>query len=144
MAPPASRQLLIVEDSDEDFEALRRAFLSIEPTLDIGRAEDGDAALADLRARASRPGGGEYPGAIVLDLGLPGTPGIDVLRELKEDPELSDVPVIVLTASNRSLDVDGAYRLGASCYIEKSSATDLVRTVASIKSYWHGLLVPTR
>jgi len=133
-----SRELLIVEDADEDYAALRRAFLAIEPVLQISRADDGDAALADLRATPV----GEFPGAIVLDLGLPGTPGIEVLRELKADAQLSHIPVIVLTGSHRSTDVEGAYQLGASCYIEKTSrAAELVDAVAAIKGYWHDRLV---
>jgi CheY-like chemotaxis protein len=116
-----STALLIVEDSEEDFQAfvlgLRRAGFS-NP---VHRCSDGDEALDFLHNRGSYalPGAAPRPGVVILDLNLPGTDGRAVLSEMKDREELRTIPVIVFTTSNESRDVDACYRSGANAYVQK-------------------------
>ncbi len=130
------RDVLVVEDSDEDYEALRRAFHGIDAQIPIQRVADGDAAL-DYLFRRGEHAGLDHPGIVVLDLNLPGTDGREVLEIVKGDRELATLPIIVLTTSDSAKDVEGAYRDGANCYVQKPVRPgDFSRTIASIKSFW--------
>jgi CheY-like chemotaxis protein len=113
--------LLIVEDSEEDFQAfvlgLRRAGFS-NP---VHRCSDGDEALDFLNRRGtySSPGSAPRPSVVVLDLNLPGTDGRAVLHEMKNQDKLRTIPVIIFTTSNELRDVDACYRSGANAYVQK-------------------------
>ena len=74
---------------------------------------------------------------IILDLNLPGMSGFDVLRELKGDPELRRIPVIILTTSGRRADIDKAYDLGAASYVVKPVELGrYVEIMSTIEAYW--------
>ena len=78
-----------------------------------------------------------YPGIILLDLNMPKMDGLEVLRELKADPELSRIPVIVLTTSQAEEDIVHTYGLGVSSFITKPVSFDgLVDAVRVICQYW--------
>ena len=130
------RDILVVEDSDEDYEALRRAFHSIDDQIPIQRVDNGDDALDYLYARdphANAP----RPGIIVLDLNLPGTDGREVLEVVKNDVSLLHTPIIVLTTSDNAGDIEGAYRDGANAFVQKPLRPgEFTRTIAAIKGFW--------
>lgn len=127
--------LLIVEDSDEDFEAIVRAFRSVGAAVQLERAVDGDEALEVLENVPSpqQP----MPKVLLLDLNLPGTDGREVLEEVKSTKRLRQLPVVVISASADPKTIAECYRKGASGYIVKpmdfQRLEELVRT---LKSYW--------
>ncbi len=110
--PPAGRSLrvLYIEDNPVNV-ALMRAILESRPDLALVTAPDGPAGLAAARA--------ERPGAILLDIQLPGMSGYEVLRELRNDPGLSGVPVIAVSADAMPHDVARGLAAGFSAYIAK-------------------------
>jgi two-component system, chemotaxis family, response regulator Rcp1 len=128
--------VLVVEDNDEDFEALSRALRTFVPDIPLRRCGDGDEAL-DLLLRRGPHAAAERPSLVVLDLNLPGTDGREVLETIKTDPDLRHIPVVVLTTSAAAGDVRGAYRDGANCYLRKPSTPDQFRhAVDTLRVFW--------
>ena len=116
-----TQPILLVEDNSEDYETTRRAFEKSNMTNPIYRCEDVDDALDFLyhREKYADPESAPRPGAILLDLNLPGTDGREVLSEIKADKSLKSIPVIVLTTSDDERDIEGCYQSGANSYIQK-------------------------
>lgn len=125
-------EILLIEDSPSDVRLTVEALAEAKLRNTIHVAPDGESALAFLR----RPGE-RRPQLILLDLNLPGMDGREVLQEIKSDPELSVIPVVVLTTSKSDEDVLRAYRLHTNCYIRKPVDLDqFVRVVQSIHDFW--------
>jgi CheY-like chemotaxis protein len=129
--------LLVVEDSDEDFEALQRAICQTSIACQIHRCSDGDEALnllfAENRALIPSP----LPSLILLDLNLPGMDGRDILARLKQDETLKSIPVVVLSTSNNPKDIRGCYKLGANAYLIKPiNAVKFKHTIQLFMEYW--------
>ena len=131
--------LLVIEDSDEDFEAFGRMMRKSSVTNPIYRCIDGDDALDFLYHT------GEYvdstkaprPAIILLDLNLPGTDGREVLEQIKKDELLRIIPVVVFTTSSNPKDIEVCYRYGVNGYIVKPiDVNKLMRTVQIFISYW--------
>jgi len=136
------RPILLVEDNPMDVDLTLRAFKRRRVTNTILVARDGEEALAWLpRWEAGEP----WPVVILLDLKLPKVDGLEVLRRIKQHPTLCVIPVVVLTTSEESADVQGAYQLGVNSYIVKpvefdkfmevSEKVDLYWTVVNKRSY---------
>ena len=122
--------ILLVEDSAPDAMLIRQALNEAGVVADVEVVTDGELALARLRR-------GPAPDLMLLDLNLPRKDGREVLAELKDDPALRTIPVIVLTTSNAERDVVRSYELSASCYITKPIDLDeFIRVVRSIESFW--------
>jgi len=137
-----SKTILLVEDNPMDVDLTLRAFKRRRVTNTILVARDGEEALAWLpRWEAGEP----WPAVILLDLKLPKVDGLEVLRQLKQHPTLCVIPVVVLTTSEESADVQAAYHLGVNSYIVKpvefekfmdvSEKLDLYWTVYNKRSY---------
>ena len=111
--------LLVIEDSNEDFEAFQRYVRRSPLTIPIYHCVDGDDALAflDRTGRYSDPQSAPRPGLILLDLNLPGTDGREVLRKIKQDEILKVIPVVVFTTSNNPKDIEACYRQGFNSYV---------------------------
>ncbi|WP_165251916.1 response regulator [Paludisphaera soli] len=134
----SSQTILVVEDSDEQFAAVRRAFQKSEIVNPVDRCTDGDEAI-DYLFRTGRFAGqaAVQPAVILLDLNLPGTDGRDVLERVKADAELRKIPVVVLTTSDNPSDIQLCYRQGASSYIIKPICFDeFLKKVRTLKEYW--------
>ena len=136
------RPILLVEDNPIDVDLTLRAFKRRRVTNTLLVARDGEEALAWLpRWEAGEP----WPAVILLDLKLPKVDGLEVLRRIKQHPTLCVIPVVVLTTSEESADVQGAYQLGVNSYIVKpvefekfmevSEKLDLYWTVVNKRSY---------
>lgn len=131
--------ILVVEDNDEDFEACNAA-LSDDGNLanPIVRCTTGDDALDYLQNRGIyKNQKHDIPGLILLDLNLPGTDGRSVLAEIKSDKVLRMIPVVVMTSSRDSRDIQACYSAGANSYIVKPVDLDgFLKAIARLKEYW--------
>jgi len=129
-------RLLLVEDNPGDvcltLEALAEG--TLKPQVAV--ADDGLAALDRLHGRGEHHAE-PHPDLILLDLNLPGKDGREVLEEIKQDPRLRSIPVVVLTSSEAEEDVRRCYDLHANCYIVKPvDFQRFARVVRSIEDFW--------
>jgi len=139
-----NQPILLVEDSPEDFETTQRAFRRSGLKNPIVRCSDGDEAL-DFLFRRGDHAGAPRPGVVLLDLNLPGTDGREVLTEMKADPELRQIPVIVLTTSSDERDVSACYQAGASSYIQKPVDLEgFMRAIERLNDYWFEVVILPR
>jgi CheY-like chemotaxis protein len=131
--------ILVVEDSDVDYETVHRAFKKGKITTPLIRCEDGDTALDYLyrRNRFADPLSSPRPALVLLDLNLPGTDGREVLEAIKNNPELRDIPVVILTTSNDTNDIEQCYKEGANSYLTKPiNFTTYIEAVQRLHLYW--------
>ncbi|QOJ22826.1 MAG: response regulator [Gammaproteobacteria bacterium] len=130
------RIILMIDDNPTDVLLIKEAFAFCEANSEVHVAEDGVYALEFLKRQ------GEYahaprPDIILLDLNMPRKSGLEVLTELKSNPELMTIPVIIYTSSITKEDVKAAYHHHANSYIRKSvDFDDCIRTAKSIKDFW--------
>jgi CheY-like chemotaxis protein len=131
--------LLMIEDSDEDFEAFRRIIRQLPIAKQVYRCTTGDEALDFLYQT------GEYansarvprPGVVLLDLNLPGTDGREVLGQIKQDNTLKSIPVVVFTTSSNPRDIEACYQYGVNGYIIKPiDVNELRRAIQVFIDYW--------
>jgi CheY-like chemotaxis protein len=111
-------EILLVEDDPGDVLITREAFAQNKLRNHLSVVSDGEAALAFLR-RKSEYADAPRPDLILLDLNLPRKAGHEVLAEIKTDPELQRIPVVVLTTSDAEEDVLRSYDLHANAYVTK-------------------------
>ena len=140
----SSQAILVVEDSDEDYEATRRAFAQSGLRNSVHRCEDGDEALDYLyrREKFESPEASPRPGIILLDLNLPGTDGRDVLRDIKSNTSLRNIPVVVLTTSDDEQDIQQCYADGANSYILKPvDLPGFLEAIQRLKNYWFEVVI---
>jgi CheY-like chemotaxis protein len=132
--------ILLVEDSPADVLITREAFAEFKVFNTLHVVEDGVEALAFLNQDgkyASAP----RPDLILLDLNLPRKNGREVLAEIKNDPRLKNIPVVVLTTSHSEKDVLQAYDQHANCYIVKPVGFDnFVEAMKSIRQFWFSVV----
>jgi len=131
-----SIEILLVEDNPGDarltIEAMREA--KVRNRMHV--VEDGVEAMEFLR-RQGRFGDAPRPDLILLDLNLPRKDGREVLAEVKTDPDLKRIPVVVLTTSRAEEDVLRAYDLHANCYVTKPvDFEQFMRVVREIDEFW--------
>ena len=130
-----SRSILLVEDNPGDIRLVREALRRSAIQLRLFIAHDGLEALNLLQR------GGRKPDVILLDLNLPGLDGRAVLRRVKSTPELSRIPVIVLSSSNAYQDVRNAYDQRANCYVVKPTDFEAFeRAIRHLVEFWAGLV----
>ena len=129
-------EILLIEDSPSDTALTMEALKEGKIANKLSRVEDGVEAMAFLRKQEPYKNV-TRPDLILLDLNLPRKDGRQVLRELKEDPDLRMIPVVVLTSSRAEQDVLKAYELYANCYITKPvDFAQFINIVKSIESFW--------
>lgn len=136
--------LLLVEDSPEDRVVTLRALRKCGMTARIDTCEDGDDALDSLmsRGRYAPPNHRPRPSLVLLDLNLPGTDGRQVLLQVKSDRTLKQIPVVVLTTSTDSRDVNSSYEAGASGYVRKPvDLAVFMRTIQLLKEWWFDTVI---
>ena len=136
--PPQQRpiEILMVEDSPSDAQLTIEALHAAKIANRLSHVEDGVEALRFLR-REGPYADAPRPDLILLDLNLPRKDGREVLEELKQDPDLKIIPVVVLTTSRSEQDVLRSYQLHANCYITKPvDFTQFMEVVKAIESFW--------
>lgn len=129
-------EILLVEDSPSDADLTIETLSDSKVLNNLHVVEDGVEALAFLRCE------GQYanavrPDLILLDLNLPWKDGREVLSEIKADPSLNTIPVVVLTTSAAEEDVIKSYRLHANCYVTKPvGLEEFISMIRLIESFW--------
>jgi two-component system, chemotaxis family, response regulator Rcp1 len=138
---PRPIEILLVEDSPSDVLITREAFMDAKLLNTIHVVEDGVQALEFLHRQgvfASAP----RPDLILLDLNLPRKNGREVLAEVKADPDLRSIPIVILTTSGADEDILKAYNLHANCYVIKPVGFDnFFKAVQSIQDFWFSVVV---
>jgi two-component system, chemotaxis family, response regulator Rcp1 len=132
-----SSQILLVEDNPADVTLVYQAWARTERQPEIRYVADGEQAKAylDRAEREDAP----WPDLIILDLNVPGKNGRTLLSELKTDPVLRTIPVVVFSTSQSNRDVLACYRLGANCYVSKpGNLSDFFATIRLIEEFWLG------
>jgi chemotaxis family two-component system response regulator Rcp1 len=128
--------VLLVEDNPSDVYLTQVAFRRSRTENEIHVVEDGIQAMAFLRQELPYTDV-PRPDLVLLDLNLPRKDGYKVLAEMKADPDLRRIPVIVLTTSTAEADVDRCYESHANCYIAKPVDFDeFERVIQEIESFW--------
>lgn len=136
MTKPHRIDILLVEDDPGDVELTREGLREATMLVNLHVVDDGEKALKFLRkeppyAEAVRPD------IVLLDLNMPRKDGKEALREIKGDPALRSIPVVVLTTSEAEADIAACYDLGANCYITKPiSFAAFTKVVAMIEEFW--------
>jgi len=142
MTYPTMKQvdILLVEDSPADVLMTREAFAEAKLLNTLHVVEDGVEAMAFLN-RAGKYASVPHPDLILLDLNLPRKNGREVLAEIKADPKLRTIPVVVLTTSDSEQDVLQAYGQHANCYIVKPVGfANFVEAMLSIRQFWFSVV----
>jgi CheY-like chemotaxis protein len=134
-----SKSLLLVEDNEDDQFIMRRALEGaglINPLIIV---EDGESVVQYLQGAGKYSDRATYPmpALIFLDLKLPLRSGLDVLKWIRSQPELTAVVVVVLTSSSEARDITMSYRLGANSYLVKPpTPCDLLEMAKAFKWFW--------
>jgi chemotaxis family two-component system response regulator Rcp1 len=129
-------EILLVEDSPGDVRLTREAFKDAKVLINLHVASDGAEAMAFL-GREGEHANEPRPDLILLDLNLPKKDGRTVLAEIKGNPSLQTIPVVILTTSDSEADILKSYLLHANCYITKPVNLDgFLRVVKSIDDFW--------
>src|SRR5205823_9675998 len=129
-------EILLVEDSPSDVDLTREALDDTKVHNNLSVVGDGVEALAFLR-REGQYASAPHPDLILLDLNLPKKGGREVLAEIKSDPVLRRIPVVVLTTSEAEQDIVESYNLHANCYVKKPVDLDaFIQVVRSIDNFW--------
>ena len=129
-------EILLVEDNPGDVRLTQEVLRDGRVRNNMSVVKDGVDAISFLHQT------GEYVGAprpdiILLDLNLPKKDGREVLAEIKADPDLKNIPVVVLTTSSAEQDIFRSYDLHANCYITKPVDLDqFIRVIRSIEDFW--------
>ena len=141
---PRPATILLVEDSPADALLAQEALRSAKVPSTVHVVEDGEEALLFLH------GAGPYanaprPDLILLDLNLPKKGGLEVLEEVKTEPDLKAIPVVVLTTSQDAGDVLHAYALHANCYITKPvDFVQFTEVIQAIAHFWFTVVMLPR
>lgn len=140
----ALKRILLVEDSARDTELILEALAANHLANEVVCVSDGAEALDYLYRRgqhANRSNG--QPAIILLDLKMPKVDGTEVLRQIKGDPALKIIPVIVMTSSREEQDLLRTYQLGANAYVVKPvKFAEFMEAVAKLGAFWAIINVP--
>jgi CheY-like chemotaxis protein len=130
---------LMAEDDPDDRLLAKDALNEAQVDAELHFVENGEELLDYLwhRGRYSEPASSPRPGVILLDLNMPRKDGREALRDIKADPDLRRIPVVVLTTSKADTDIGGIYELGANSFISKPVQFNaLVRVMKMVGEYW--------
>ena len=132
-------EILLVEDNEDDIVIIQEVFADIKLASIVNTVRDGEEALAYLW-RKGKYKVARMPDIVLLDINMPKKNGFEVLEEMKKDPRLQSLPVIMLTTSHREEDVVRAYEKGACSYIHKLVDLDEFKhLIKQFEHYWTGV-----
>lgn len=131
------KYILLVEDNPDDEELTIRALRKNHVANDVVVAHDGAEALEILETHAGKGGDHNLPAVTLLDLKLPKIDGFEVLRRMRGDDRLSNLPVVILTASKEQEDLVNSYSLGANAYVRKPVAfSEFMDAAGMLGLFW--------
>lgn len=132
--------ILVCDDDEDDRLLTRQALEDAHISNNVRFVEDGEQLLDYLYQRgrySGETGAAPRPGLILLDLNMPKMDGREALKAIKEDPTLSDIPVVVLSTSSMDKDITRSYQLGVNSFITKPvTFTGLVEAMNVLGRYW--------
>jgi CheY-like chemotaxis protein len=132
-------RILLADDDEDDCMLAREALVESQLLSDLHVVRDGEELLDYLyhRGKYVNPNSSPRPGLILLDLNMPKKDGREALKEIKNDPTLRQIPVIILTTSKAEEDIYKTYDLGANSFIIKPmDFASLVEVMRTIGKYW--------
>jgi CheY-like chemotaxis protein len=147
MTERTSVVILMADDDPDDRELTRDALAESRLANDLRFVQDGVELMDYLRHRGAYANGASSPrpGVILLDLNMPRKDGREALREIKADPDLHAIPVVVLTTSRAEEDIARSYELGANSFISKPVTFDgLVSVMRGLGQYWFDIVALPR
>jgi CheY-like chemotaxis protein len=132
------RPILLAEDNPNDVELILAAFKEANFLNKIQVTHDGEEALDYLHRRGAHAGRtGPQPSVILLDLKMPKVDGREVLRQVRADPHLRHIPIVVLTSSREESDLLASYQLGANAFVVKPvDFQDFISAVGRLGFFW--------
>ena len=131
-----SVEILLVDDSAPDVRLMQETFKDAKVANNISVAMDGVEAMAFLR-REGQYAKAPRPDLILLDLNMPKKDGRQTLAEIRSDPNLTIIPVVILTTSDADADIIKSYELHANCYVKKPVDLDeFSKVVEAIEDFW--------
>ncbi len=133
------KEILLVEDNDNDILLTKRALNKANIMNEITVAQDGEEALEYLLGGQDKPSqkGNACPVLILLDLKLPKIDGLEVLKRIRSNERTCMCPVVILTSSREENDIITGYKLGANSYIQKPvDFNQFVQAVTQLGLYW--------
>lgn len=143
---PLSMTILMADDDPDDRLLVKEALAEHAADADFRSVEDGERLLDYLRRRGAYadPESAPRPALILLDLNMPRKDGREALREIKADPALRHIPIVILSTSAAEADVRGSYELGANSYVTKPGTFDgLLELIGTLHAYWsHTVVLP--
>ena len=131
--------ILMADDDEEDILLVREAFEKSKLLNDLYAVVDGVELMDYLRHTGpySDPASAPRPDVILLDLNMPKKDGREALKEIKADPDLKDIPVIVLTSSKGQADILKTYELGGNSFVTKPvTFQSMCEVIAKLGEYW--------
>ncbi|MBN3886720.1 MAG: response regulator [Nostoc sp. JL34] len=129
-------EVLLVENSPSDANLTIKGFLNAQIANNLHWVEDGESAMNYLQEQEEFTNA-PHPDLILLDLNLPGMDGREVLTEIKSDPNLKCIPVVIITTSSDEQDILHSYNISANCYVTKPiDIYQFIQVVQLSKDFW--------
>jgi|SRR5271165_583582 len=129
-------EILMVDDNPADIDLTAEVLAQSEGNFHMSAVNDGVEAISFLR-RQGKYAKAPVPDLVVLDLNLPRKNGCEVLSNIKTDPALAKIPVVIFTTSQASSDITRSYEVGANCYLRKpGNLAEFVAAVQSMAEFW--------
>jgi CheY-like chemotaxis protein len=139
--------ILMADDDDDDYLLTQKALKQSKLLNTLIRVKDGEELLEYLRGEGEFENGADCmrPGVILLDLNMPKKDGREALKEIKSDPDLRDIPVVIFTTSKAEEDIYKSYQLGVNSFITKPVTFEgLIRVMQTLGRYWFEIVeLPT-
>lgn len=131
-------EVLLVDDNPADIDLMSEVLAKSKRRFHVNAVSDGAEAMSFLRHQGKHAEA-PPPDLVVLDLNLPRKDGREVLSDLKTDPALAKIPVVIFTTSQANSDITRSYELGANCYLRKpGNLPEFVAVVQSMADFWLG------
>ncbi len=131
--------ILMADDDADDRLLTKEAFEEAKLANDLRFVEDGEELMDYLnkRGKYAEPADAPRPGLILLDLNMPKKDGREALKEIKADPNLKQIPIVVMTTSKAEQDIYSSYNLGVNSFITKPvSFEGMVFVITTLAQYW--------
>lgn len=129
--------ILMADDDDDDYLLTKKALAESKLLNTLIRVSDGEELLDYLNERGDYKEGAVRPGVILLDLNMPRKDGREALKEIKSNPKLQNIPIVIFTTSKAEEDIYRSYQLGSNSFITKPvTFENLIAVMKTLGAYW--------